>query len=166
MTKIFPLYNIDLNSIDSQKDFSNINHDINKIFFFDLKIDYNFDSKNEKIEIKSFPFEIIKEYKENKKENINNNKSFNYLAINSKEKNFKNTNLVFQDGKYLIFNNEQKLENGKNKFKNIDDKKNKKEKINQNKFICTKRIIKTKMYRKDAYIKILRLYSPNFSKIN
>ena len=77
MTKIFPLYNIDLNSIDSQKDFSNINHDINKIFFFDLKIDYNFDSKNEKIEIKSFPFEIIKEYKENKKENINNNKVIN-----------------------------------------------------------------------------------------
>ena len=86
MTKIFPLYNIDLNSIDSPKDFSNINHDINKIFFFDLKIDYNFDSKNEKIEIKSFPFEIIKEYKENKKENINTNKIFNYLVINSKEK--------------------------------------------------------------------------------
>ena len=137
MTKIFPLYNIDLNSIDSQKDFSNINHDINKISFFDLKIDYNFDSKNEKIEIKSFPFEIIKEYKENKKENINNNKSFN---------------------------NEQKLENGKNKFKNIDDKKNKKEKTNQNKFICTKRIIKKKMYRKDAYIKHFKAIFAKFLK--
>ena len=137
MTKIFPLYNIDLNSIDSQKDFSNINHDINKISFFDLKIDYNFDSKNEKIEIKSFPFEIIKEYKENKKENINTNK---------------------------IFNNEQKLENGKNKFKNEDDIKNKKEQTNQNKFICTKRIIKTKIYRKDAYIKHFKAIFAKFLK--
>ena len=133
MTKIFPLYNIDLNSIDWQKDFSNINHDINKISFFDLRID----SKNEKIEIKSLQFEIIKEYKENKKENFNNNK---------------------------IFNNELKFENGKNKFKNKEVQKIKKEQTNQNKFICTKRIIKTKMHRKDEYIKHFKAIFAKFLK--
>lgn len=134
MTTSLFFYTLDLDSVDSEQAYKKINNNYDSLP--DLSFQNNIDNIKEKIEIKNHHFankiEIIEE-RENQLTNkiINNNYGLNNINNNLDNKNEKTK-----------------------KYSRILETNEKSKQVNHIKrFICIKRIIRKRIYRKDAYIK-------------
>ena len=134
MTTSLFFYTLDLDSVDSEQAYKKINNNYDSLP--DLSFQNNIDNIKEKIEIKNHHFtnkiEIIEE-RENQLTNkiINDNYGLNNINNNLDNKN----NKTKKYSKILQLNEKSKQVN------------------HIKRFICIKRIIRKRIYRKDAYIK-------------
>lgn len=132
MTKSLFFYTLDLDSVDSEQVYKKINN--NHDTFSELSFQKNIDDIKEKIEIKNHHFANKIEIVEERENQL--------------------TNKINIDNLNLINNNlDKKIEKIK-KYSKILQANEKSKQVNHLKrFICIKRIIRNRIYRKDAYIK-------------